>query len=61
MKKTLMNYLTETEHKGKGQRQRTEGHGKVIFASVFFSFLPSYIAHVSMHFEKKNFEKLDFD
>ena len=37
-----MNYPTE----------RTEDHGKVIFASVFFFFLPSYIPRVSMHFEK---------
>ena len=37
-----MNYPTETEHEAMGQRQRTEGHGKVIFASVcvrvFFFF-----------------------
>ena len=31
-----MNYPTETEHEAMGQRQRTEDHGKVIFASVFF-------------------------
>ena len=31
-----MNYLTETEHEAMGQRQQTEDHGKVIFASVFF-------------------------
>ena len=32
----VMNYPTETEHEAIGQRQRTEDHGKVIFASVFF-------------------------
>ena len=31
-----MNYPTETEHEAMGQRQRTEDHGKVIFASPFF-------------------------
>ena len=31
-----MNYPTETEHEAMGQRKRSEGHGKVIFASVFF-------------------------
>ena len=31
-----MNYPTETEHEAMGQGQRTEDHGKVIFASVFF-------------------------
>ena len=31
-----MNYPTETEHEAMGQRQRTEDHGKDIFASVFF-------------------------
>ena len=41
--------LTETEHEAMGQRQRAEDHGKVIFASVFFFFLPSYIPHLSMH------------
>ena len=46
-----MNYPL-TEHEAMGQRQRTEDHGKVIFASVFFFFLPSYIPRVSMHFEK---------
>ena len=46
-----MNYPTETEHEVMGQRQRTEDHGKVIFASVFF-FLPLYIPHLSMHLEK---------
>ena len=45
------NYPTETEHEAMGQRQRTEDHGKVIFASVFF-FLLSYISHLSMHLEK---------
>ena len=34
----LMNYPTETEHEAMGQRQLTEDHGKVIFASVFFFF-----------------------
>ena len=33
-----MNYPTETEHEAMGQRQRTEDHGKVIFASPFFVF-----------------------
>ena len=46
-----MNYPTETDHEAMGQRQRTEDHGKVIFANVFF-FLPSYILHLSTHFEK---------
>ena len=45
-----MNYPL-TEHEVMGQRQRTEDHGKVIFASVF-SFLPSYIPHLTMHLEK---------
>ena len=45
-----VNELPETEHEAMGQRQRTEDHGKVIFASVFF--LPSYIPHLSMHLEK---------
>ena len=36
MKYKLMNYPTETEHEAMGQRQRTEDHGKVIFASVSF-------------------------
>ena len=50
-----MNYPTETEHEAMGQRQRTEGHGKVIFASVcvcVFVFWPLYIPHLSMHVEK---------
>ena len=47
-----MNYLTETEHEAMGQRQRTEDYGNVIFASVFFVFLPLYIPHLSMHLEK---------
>ena len=50
MKQKLMNYRTETELEAKGQRQRTEDHGKVIFASVLF--LASYIPHLSMHLEK---------
>ena len=33
-----MNYPTETEHKAMRQRQRTEDHGKVIFASISFFF-----------------------
>ena len=37
MKYKLMNYPL-TEHEAMGQRQRTEDHGKVIFASVFFFF-----------------------
>ena len=45
-----MNYPTETEHEAMGQRQRTEDHGKVIFARVFF--LSSYIPHLNMHLEK---------
>ena len=48
-----MNYSTEAEHEAMGQRQRTEGHGKVIFASVFF-FWPLYIPHLSMHLEKES-------
>ena len=47
-----MNYPTETEHKAMGQRQRTEDHGKVIFASISFFSLPPYIPHLSMHLEK---------
>ena len=48
-----MNYPTETEHEVMGQRQQTEDHGKVIFASIsFFFFLLSYIPHLSMHLEK---------
>ena len=46
----VMNYPTETEHEAMGQRQRTEDHGEVIFASVFF--LPSYIPHLNIHLEK---------
>ena len=34
MKLKLINYPNETEHKAMGQRQRTEDHWKVIFASV---------------------------
>ena len=34
-----MNYPTETEHEVMGQRQRTEDHGKVIFASISFFVL----------------------
>ena len=34
-----MNYPTETEHEAMGQRQRSEDHGKVIFASIFFIYL----------------------
>ena len=33
-----MNYPTEIEDEATGQRQRTEDHGKVTFASVFFFF-----------------------
>ena len=49
-----MNYPTETVHEAMGQMQRTEDHGKVIFASVFFVvfFLSSYIPHLSMDLEK---------
>ena len=51
-----MNYPTETEHEAMGQRQRSEDHGKVIFASIFFIYfifvLPPYIPHLSMHLEK---------
>ena len=36
MKEKLMNYPTETEHEAMGQRQLTEDHGKLIFASGFF-------------------------
>ena len=38
MKQKLMNYPTETEHEAMGQRQRTEDHGKVLFASVIIFF-----------------------
>ena len=52
MKQKLINYPTETKHEAMGQRQPTEDHGKVIFASVLFVFfLPSYIPHWSMHLE----------
>ena len=37
IKQKLMNYPT-TEHEAMRQKQRTEDHGKVIFASVFFLF-----------------------
>ena len=42
-----MNYPieTETEHEAMGQRQRTEDHGKVIFASVFFAVIHSIFKH----------------
>ena len=33
-----MNYPTETEHEAMGQRQRSEDHGKVIFASIYLFF-----------------------
>ena len=33
-----MNYPTETEHEAMEQRQLTEDHGKVIFASISFFF-----------------------
>ena len=46
-----MNYQTETEHEAMGQRQRTEDHGKVIFASVFF-FCRHTSRHLSLHLEK---------
>ena len=45
-----MNYPTETEHEAMGQRQRTEDHGKVIFASVsFFAVIHPTFKH---YFEK---------
>ena len=44
MKQKLMNYPTETDHEAMGQRQRTEGHGKVIFASVFVLFFVFFAA-----------------
>ena len=34
-----MNYPTETEHEAMGQRQRTEDHRKVIFASISLFFV----------------------
>ena len=43
------------------QRQPTEDHGKVIFASVFFFFLLSYIPHLSMHLEKESTIKRSVD
>ena len=39
MKKKLMNHPTETGHEAMAQRQRTEDHGKVIFASISLFFL----------------------
>ena len=33
-----MNYPLKTEHEAMGQRQRTEDHGKVIFASISLFF-----------------------
>ena len=50
MKQKFMNYPAETKHEAMGQRQRTENHGKVIFASLLFWL--SYIPNVSKHFEK---------
>ena len=52
-----MNYPTETEHEAMGQRQRTEDHGKVIFASVFF--LPSYIPHLKESTIKRSVDDLE--
>ena len=46
-----MNYPTETEHEAMGQMQRTEDHGKGIFASVF-SFLRHESHILSMHLKK---------
>ena len=40
-----MNYPTETEHEAMGQRQRTEDHGQVIFASVFFAVIDPTFKH----------------
>ena len=45
-----MNYPAENKHEAMGQRQRTENHGKVIFASLFFGCYTSQ--NVSKHFEK---------
>ena len=45
MKKKLMNYPL-TEHEAMGQRQRTEDHGKVIFAIVFFFFFWRHTSHI---------------
>ena len=50
-----MNYPTETEHEAMGQRQQTEDHGKVIFASVCVCvcvFLP-VIHHTCKHALRK--------
>ena len=38
---------TKTEHEATGQRQRTEDHGEVFFAGLFFFFfLPCHTSHV---------------
>ena len=47
-----MNYPPKTEHEAIEQRQRTEDHGKVIFASISFFFLSPYIPYLNMHLEK---------
>ena len=45
MKQKFMNYPTETEHEAMGQRQRTEDHGKVIFASVYIAVIHPTFKH----------------
>ena len=42
-----MNYPTETEHEAMGQRQRSEDHEKVIFASIFFDLF--YFCFAAIH------------
>ena len=44
-----MNYPPKTEDEAMGQRQRTEDHGKVIFASIssfFFAIIHPTFKHV---------------
>ena len=48
-----MNYPTETEHEAMGQRQRTEDHGKVIFASISFFFFFAAIHPTFKHAPRK--------
>ena len=40
-----VNELPETEHEAMGQRQRTEDHGKVIFASVYIAVIHPTFKH----------------
>ena len=48
-----VNWITQLRRAwSNGTKVANWDHWKVIFASVVFNFLPSYIPHVSMHFKK---------